>query len=365
MNKKERIQYLDLLKCLGMFIVVQGHIHSNYGWFSLPLHCFVIPLYFFLSGLTFRRSKFPNFIDFVKHRFKSLLVPYVMFSVVTWGIWALYNLVLNVEVNYWAPLLQTILAQGSGGFLVHNVPLWFVPCLFVIEMLYYWLDKLHNQGAILFVLVLCAIFGGWMIEGPYASFFHLLPWSIEGAFVGIVFYGVGNLLVKNISLKQIDIKVNSHKRISFISIVVISVIVVFTSYWNGHVSIGSDLLGKSVVLFFVNAFAGIISISLFSILVCSIDIKFSWYNKIMNFHYWFGRNSFYIMSTHVPIKGILIVMMASFIGKTSMFVVNDYVCCAIIFTLTCIFSSLASILVVKKKEQDEKWMLNFRKNKGE
>ena len=148
--KNERVKYLDLLKCLGMFIVVQGHIHTNYGWFSLPLHCYVIPLYFFLSGLTFRRSKFPVFKDFVIHRLKSLMLPYAMFSVVTWLIWAAFNYISHAEVDYWSPLLQTLLAQGSGGFLVHNVPLWFVPCLFIIEIIYYWIDCLKKQSHILF-----------------------------------------------------------------------------------------------------------------------------------------------------------------------------------------------------------------------
>ena len=89
--QNKRVAYLDMLKCLGMFIVVQGHIHPCYGWFSLPLHSFVIPLYFLLSGVTFKRSKFPNFGTFAKHRAKTLLLPYAMFSVITWIIWATFR----------------------------------------------------------------------------------------------------------------------------------------------------------------------------------------------------------------------------------------------------------------------------------
>lgn len=201
---KERVKYLDLLKCLGMFIVVQGHIHTHYGWFSLPLHSFVIPLYFFLSGLTFRRSKFPHFSGFIKHRLKTLIFPYVLFSIVTWGVWAAYNYVLiNADIDYWGPLFQTIWAQGSGNYLVHNVPLWFVPCLFVIESMYYWIDKLKSQCQIIIVLIVCALIGVWMINGQLSGFFHKLPWSTEGAFIGVIFYGFANLLVKNISLSNV------------------------------------------------------------------------------------------------------------------------------------------------------------------
>lgn len=354
---KERVLYLDLLKCLGMFIVVQGHIHTDYGWFSLPLHSFVIPLYFFLSGLTFRRSKFPNFKSFLKHRLKSLMLPYFIFSIATWCVWAGYNYIIKTDVNYLFPLLQTIFAQGSGNFLIHNVPLWFVPCLFVVECLYYFIDYLHNSKYIYAMLIIFASIGVWMINGPFSSFLILLPWSVEGAFIGILFYGTANLLTKKISLKDIKSKVVENKYISLLGIIIITIILIFTSHWNGHVSIGSDLLGKSALLFFVNAFLGIISITLFSILISSVKSDSNIFNKIMDFHYWFGRNSFYIMSTHVPIKGFLIVGLATITHLSKSFIVNDYLLAAIVFAITCILSSIAAIIVTKIKSHDE-MMLN-------
>ena len=347
-----------------MYIVIQGHIHPDYGWFSLPLHCFVIPLYFFLSGLTFRRYKFPKFKDFAIHRLKTLMLPYAMFSVVTWCVWATFNYLSQTEVDYWSPLLQTILAQGSGGYLVHNVPLWFVPCLFIIEMLYYWIDHLQKQSYILIVLILCACVGAWMIEGPYSRIFHLLPWSTEGAFIGVLFYGVANLLVKNISLKEIETKVVNHRVITIFTIVVVSVVVVFTAYFNGHISIGSDRLGKSSLLFFLNAWLGITTIMLFSIIVSSIRTNCIIFNKIMKYCYWFGRNSFYIMSTHVPIKGILIILFANLIHCSASFIVNDYFGAAVIFGITCLLSSLAAVVVTAMKKNDEKILKRIMSKTG-
>lgn len=364
---KKRVKYLDLLKCLGMFIVVQGHIHTNYSWFSLPLHSYVIPLYFFLSGLTFRASKFNSFWAFVKHRLKSLMLPYAMFSVVTWCVWAVFNRVQGVEVDYWSPLLQTLLAQGSGDFLVHNVPLWFVPCLFVIEMMYYWIDRLPKKRYILLALILCAFIGVWMINGDYSYIFHLMPWSAEGAFVGVAFYGVANLMVKRISLAELEAKVLSLKGYAIFAIIILTIILVPVSYWNGKMSIGSDLLGESSLLFYFDAFVGIVTIVLFSILVCSIKTKSVLFNKLMDFHLWFGRNSFYIMATHVPVKGVLIVAIASMLNCGKYYVENDYFLFALVFTATCLISSLLSVLVVKMKKHDEKMVeklsLRFAKKK--
>lgn len=91
LNKQQRVGYLDMLKGLGMFIIVSGHLHNEYGWFSLPLHAFAIPMYFMLSGMTFKREKFNTLWDLVKRRSKTLLLPYVMFAILTWLLWAVWS----------------------------------------------------------------------------------------------------------------------------------------------------------------------------------------------------------------------------------------------------------------------------------
>ena len=353
LNGGNRVAYLDMLKCLGMFIVVSGHIHTAYGWFSLPIHSFVIPLYFMLSGMTFKRSKFPKFGDFVKHRAKTLLLPYAMFSVITWAFWASYSYFTHAEVDsYWMPLLQTVLAQGSGHFLVHNVPLWFIPCLFVIEVIYYCLDKLPDWGKLVSCLVL-AVIGSLMIH-VWKGVFVLLPWSIESAFVSVIFYCVGNLVVKKYGLKGIETKVLGKKVLSIVMILILTTILVFTAHYNRHISLGSDMLGKSPFLFYFNAFIGIISIVLYSILVCSIPIKNKLFKSIMDYHLWFGRNSFYIMATHVPLKGVIMVVIAALIGKSVRFVGNDWICMPIVFVLTCAICSVLALLIGKLKKIDER-----------
>lgn len=354
--KNNRVAYLDMLKCLGMFIVVQGHIHTHYGWFSLPLHSYVIPLYFLLSGLTFRRSKFLTFGTFAKHRAKTLLLPYAMFSVLTWAFWASYNCITHANVeSYFAPLFQTLIAQGSGHFLVHNVPLWFIPCLFVIESMYYFIDKLPKWANML-TCVACAFVGVWMITGPYSDVLKLLPWSIESAFAAIIFYCAGNMLTKTWSLKEVEEKIVAKKWLAILAIVVLTPILVYSAHWNEHVSLGSDLLGNCPLLFFVNAFVGIITVFLFAVLICSIKCENLLWKNLMDFHLFFGKNSFYIMATHVPLKGVLMVGFAAAIHKSVKFVANDYLCAAIVFSVTCIVCSVLAYYIGKQKERDHAWV---------
>ena len=319
---KKRMDYLDMLKCLGMFIVVSGHIHPYYGWFSLSVHCFVIPLYFFLSGMTFKRSKFPTLWDFIKHRAKTLLLPYLMFSVVTWIFWAAFRVATHSQVDIWGPLLQTLISQGSGGFLVHNVPLWFLPCLFVIEVIYYIIDKLPEWANITACIVL-SILGACMIS-VWRGVFVILPFSIS--------------LMISLTLVMIN-----------------------TAHWNGHISLGSDSLGNCPPIFYLNAFMGIVTSGIFAILICSLKRTNKLWNSIMDYHLWYGRNSLYIMATHVPVKGLIIFAIARMIGESTVYVAKDWWCIAIVFALTCAICSLLSLLIVKWKKRDELFIQNITK----
>ena len=270
-----------------------------------------------------------------------------------------YNLLIHSGENIWRPLLQTFFAQGSANFLDHNVPLWFVPCLFVIEMMYYYIDKLQIKYNVL-LCVLCGCIGIWMIEGTCSNFFKLLPWSIESALVSVIFYCVGNILTKHYPLNEIEMKVVSKKKLAVCMISILTIVLVFTAHWNGHISLGSDLLGKNPAVFYFNAFIGIISIFLFAMLLCSIRIKNKFFAKIKDFHLWFGRNSFYIMATHFPLKEVFIRSTCYFLGCGREYVINSIPLCIIIFTLTIIVDSIVVVVICRWKEKD---MQRFEKYK--
>ncbi len=341
-----------MLKCLGMFIVVSSHIQRHYGWYSIPLYSFVIPLFFLLSGMTFQRSKYPKFVGFVKHRAKTLMLPYAIFSIVTWAFWVAFSLITHEDVDsYWMPFLQTLFAQGSGLFLVHNPPLWFIPCLFTVELIYYWIEALPDWGKVTSSIAL-AILGSLMIQVWRGSFI-LLPWSMESAFASVIFYCVGNLLVKYFGIKGIEEKVLARRILAIIIIVVLTVMLYKSSNFNTHVSLGTDWLGSFSLLFYFNAFIGIISASLFAILVCSIKADGKVMKALIDYHLWFGRNSYFIMAIHVPIKSVIIVAIAELIGETVDFVGEDRVCLAVVFVLTCAISSILAVYIGKLKKIDE------------
>ena len=171
---KKRIDYIDIAKGLGMMTIIWGHIMYA-GISNAIVYAFHIPLYFFLSGLVFSRERYASFGEFVMKRVKGLLFPYIIFSFLTWVLWAAFAYVSHAQVNsYWMRLLQTFIAQGSDGYLIHNVPLWFVTCLFVVEVAYYYLSQLKDWANMLFCIAL-AILGYVLVNDVEAFDLTTLP----------------------------------------------------------------------------------------------------------------------------------------------------------------------------------------------
>lgn len=117
-----------------------------------------------MSGMVFRAEKYATVWDLIKRRANTLLLPYLIFSFSTWGLWVGMRVVTHDSTNFLYPLLQTFIAQGSSGFIRHNLPLWFVTCLFAVEILYYIINKLPRLGTIV-VCAIVSLIGSYMENG--------------------------------------------------------------------------------------------------------------------------------------------------------------------------------------------------------
>lgn len=261
-GEARRVAFLDTAKGLGMLLIIWGHI-SGLG--SAFIYAFHIPLFFFLSGMVFDSRKYPRLRDFLASRARRLLVPYLFYSVVTWAVYVVYAL-LSGEAGagqLLMPLLQTFIAQGSGGFLVHNVPLWFVTCLFVTQVLYYHIDKLDARLSLLLSAALSAL--GYLMIAKFRFFnFKLLPWSIESALAAMIFYAVGNIVARRFGCERIERTLAGRRLGCLAAAVALGVCLSFGSRIVGHVSLGSDEL-RGGLLYYIDAFCGTAMVLLASI----------------------------------------------------------------------------------------------------
>lgn len=340
-SMKERFDYIDVAKSLGMLCVIWGHIMMS-GLSHNFVYAFHIPLFFFISGMMYNNKKYDSFVVFCRKRFVTLLIPYFVYSVITWIIWALYSYLSHDTVDsYIMPLLQTFIAQGSGAhFLIHNGPLWFVTCLFVVEMAYYFIGRLPRVINLL-ICGLLAILSVWMIRNRDLFDFTLLPWSMEVAAAAIIFYSMGNLYKDKVTHEAFLQKVNNILG-SAVLLFVLLAIVVWGANYNGAVSMGSNNFGRSPLLFYCLAICGIFLVLILSALIVRFFDKTKGYKLVR----WFGRNSFDAMAIHNPLKGIIIVVVGIVLGTKKDVIIHSYGYASIVFVLT----TIATMFVMRGVE---------------
>ena len=351
MGGGKRLDYNDLAKSLGMLAIIWGHIRLS-GWSNAFVYAWHIPLFFFLSGMVFNKNRYADFKAFLAKKIKSLLVPYVIFSVLTWGIWAVFACLSHSEVDsYWKPLAQTFIAQGSGGFLVHNVPLWFVTCLFVMEIVYYFMADWNKVLIVIATFMLAAV-GYCLIRYVKVFDVTLLPWNLEVVCLGIPFYSVGNIVVREWGHHQMQEWVNRHRCASLLVSLVLASLVLIGSRCNGSISFGHADIHNPLITY-PCAFAGVAMMLLFCILLAGTKacVKNTWWMCCLK---WFGRNSFTAMAIHNPIKGLVCIIVGLIFGCGSMAVSQNVAYSMVAFLVT-LAVTVVGIMAVN-------WVTAFKRN---
>lgn len=345
LQAKRRSDDIDIAKALGMLAVMWGHLMLSGGTNSF-VYGFHIPLFFFLSGLVFRSDRYPTLGQLFRRRCKTLLLPYVTFSVITWVYWVLRKMVFGEALTgIFRPLLQTVIAQGSGGFLSHNVALWFVTCLFVTEMLYWFISRLPEKLSVAAVL-LCLVIGYFIVQPNSFFDFTLLPWSIESAFTAVVFYALGSRL--NRRCGQLSEKAKAHKAPAAALALVLFAFVFIAAEKNGKVSLGHAVLGNNIFVFYLIALCGIAAVLLTSAVLAEAK------GVVKRYLCWLGRHSFYAMAVHVPVM-VDLVWLASKVGGADINALrNSYPYTVPIFVGMLLVTSLWIIVIGKIKERMEK-----------
>ena len=295
LKSKNRMQFIDTAKGIGMLLVVYAHINYQ-SEILTTIYAFHMPLFFIISGILFNRQNFYDFKHFIKKKVQTLICPYILFYLLS-IIYTLAMDVIAVGVNnlsydkYLSYLVQMFLAQGSSKSV--NAPLWFVPCLLMVEILYYFISKLNVRKIVLTCAIL--VFVGWLIESGKLPFDNtLLPWSLDSALFALGFLALGNLCSEYI--KKLFKTINLYKHKLLICFLVFAVFIsatIFLGLLNGKVSLGSKILNNGF-LFYLTGISGTIAIF-------SLSLIFE-KNKLLQY---IGKNSFYIMSSHYLIRNFI------------------------------------------------------------
>lgn len=259
MQEDRRIDWIDNLRGLAIILVIIGHAHVVYpSWLKVEIYSFHMPLFFFLSGMVFSVSKYNSFLEFLRKKVRTIVVPLIVFSIIAWSINYIYYYIIlkNIEVDSFGKYILKLLIESHGDARFRSA-FWFLPAIFVSQLALYFIVKYVKEGISIILYIILAVIGSLYIYFGGPS----LPWCSDLIFVIVPFMGVGYLLRTN--WERISKYVNIY---SLVLGIIISVCTVHFNYiiMGKGVDLNSSDIGNPI-LYFVSAGAGIwILICLFS-----------------------------------------------------------------------------------------------------
>lgn len=181
-TNNKRIEWIDICKGLGIFLVVIGHTgiakfsQTAYDW----IYSFHMPLFYMLSGLVFNGVKYDTFSKFIKRRLKTLVIPYFILNTI------LFCIAKVLDLDNIQPPVHELLT----GVLA----MYFLRVLFVSEIYYFFVNKWIKKRLLKLLAVIGLISVSLYINGHYdmGSLGYIMPG------MPLLYYSLGNLLKNGI-----------------------------------------------------------------------------------------------------------------------------------------------------------------------
>ena len=130
---KKRLDYIDLMKGIGIILVVAGHANSPFWEWIYSFH---MGLFFWISGYTMAIKPLPEFSLFLKRKIRTIIVPYIGYGLVAILFQMREHAHYNTTINF-VQYIQALIRGGSGLDIVGNIPLWFLQLLFIAILIFY------------------------------------------------------------------------------------------------------------------------------------------------------------------------------------------------------------------------------------
>ena len=268
-GKKNRIEWIDTARGIGIILVILGHI--GFGRFNQWIYSFHLPLFVFLSGLLFN-PKVP-FKTLIKKRVKSLIIPYFCFGVII----MIEEMISysRFDFDYFICFIRDLVIQRRFRFI------WFITFIFVIEIGFYLLQKaIKNKvalGIVVFALSAAVYVHNFMTK-------NALVWNADASIFMLPVFYIGAILADKIDRLELFLK-------KYYLLLVLAGLAVSTA--------SVFLLGNTMELFDVNFGIPIVNyISALAGIAFVVVISFLTRNTAFDY---IGKNSLSYYLTHLYI----------------------------------------------------------------
>jgi acyltransferase len=280
MTSQGRIQYLDIAKGIGIILMVMGHSTFGEG-FQHYIHGFHMPLFFFISGLLYTFKPERGWLEVCKGKCRSILVPYIVFGLITWGIWALTRGGRVSGADLFIPLRHLIWINSTG--LVISGEFWFLSAMFFASLLFDGLFRIFARASIRCSILAVLVLIGCLFR---RTFDIQLPWSLLSGMVGAGFMGIAYLMKQKAKAGGFARRLFSLHWYEIAILTLVSGVLIFI---NDPVNMRRSVYGN-VPLFWLNA-------TVMSVVIINVSMKienFSMHGVLAECRNWLtgvGRDS--------------------------------------------------------------------------
>lgn len=281
----KRDNTIDVIKGIGIVLVIIGHISFGqniiYKATKQYIYSFHMPLFFLVSGILMNIESFNSIRQFIKKKMKTIIVPYLFFSLISFLVYVIvfdYSTINDIKHGFIKQIFMCLLGIRSISQYIFTGALWFLPCLFISEIIIFLLINEFKFNNLKFTVTILLIS---LIGNIYSRTFNLpLLMNLDVAFNAMLFIGLGYL-----------IRINNKKEVIYTIklkwIFILFIISLMCTAINGRIDMFSGTYGKSVIIFWIGAISGIL-------FICSIAYKL----KNISFFRFIGKNSLIIFATH-------------------------------------------------------------------
>lgn len=335
-----RIQYIDLAKGFGIMLVVVYHIyyHLHNMQVIMPISLFMLPLFFFLSGLFFK--EYGCFSEFIIRKINKLLIPFLFFYLVTSVAMpnALYMLGFKIEHTETLGHINALWAFIGESF--SNEPIWFLWAFFLLNIIFYFIlvpIKAISSNSKVIVLSLLVIgfavglFGSAYLAAPPQCD---LPGFVDSAMSALPFFVMGYLFNR-----YTDILVPNKWDKYLPVIIVVCFAVAF--YVDGDCSYKQNVYDVNPIVQYVCGMMGVLGVVFTAKMLRNLPFVAYW-----------GRYSLMILVTHALLLQVYMPIARKFLSDLPQAVMATIVLIAVMFSYQLIIPIMKRFLPYFTAQKD-------------
>ena len=184
---KKRIDYLDVLKCVAIFLVYCLHCGDVFGR-GYAFAFYSVPTFFFVSGCCESLHRNESILDEIFKKIKTILIPWFFLSVLNCCFVSLEAWNFDTVIDY-----SMITIKGDIRNTALSPGLWFLTCLFVISIIFIFIKRVRSN-IVIFAISYMFYFIAQFCLNKVPTNSPCFIYNIDSAMSYLIYYASGYIM---------------------------------------------------------------------------------------------------------------------------------------------------------------------------